>query len=135
MAGRDFVCTWKVAESDMALDAHAVLWMIPRGLIGVQDAYKLQEARQLHAPDRCAIIVDLREGVRPDKAARDFLKQPEISASVSAMALVVGNPLSRIVGNFLVGFNRPPFPTQLFTSVEQAHAWLIGAELSAQAAA
>ena len=41
-----------------------------------------------------------------------------------AIALLVGSPLSRVIGNFFVGLNRSTFPLRLFTSEEEAIAWL-----------
>ncbi len=39
-------------------------------------------------------------------------------------ALIIGNPVSRILGNFFIGLNRPKKPVRLFTSQEKAVAWL-----------
>ena len=41
-----------------------------------------------------------------------------------AVALVIDSPLSRVLGNFFLGFNRPETPARLFTSVDEARAWL-----------
>ena len=41
-----------------------------------------------------------------------------------ACALLVGSGISRILGNFLVGFNKPPIPTRLFTDKQKALQWL-----------
>ncbi|AFC26360.1 STAS/SEC14 domain-containing protein [Saprospira grandis] len=41
-----------------------------------------------------------------------------------ACALLVGSGISRILGNFLVGFNKPPIPTRLFSNKEKALQWL-----------
>ena len=44
--------------------------------------------------------------------------------TLSACAILVGSPVSKLVGSFYVGINKPPFPTRLFTSREQALEWL-----------
>jgi hypothetical protein len=41
-----------------------------------------------------------------------------------AMALVVGSPLSRVLGNFFLGLKKPLLPTRLFSNLEDARAWL-----------
>ena len=46
--------------------------------------------------------------------------------SVSALALLVGSPLSRAIGNFFIGFNKPAVPTRLFSSEVDAIPWLGG---------
>ena len=44
----------------------------------------------------------------------------------SETALVVGSPVSRVIGNFFVGLNRPKYPLRLFDDQEFATAWLLG---------
>ena len=57
------------------------------------------------------------------KEARQYFAQASTSRS-RACALLVGSGISRILGNFLVGFNKPPIPTRLFTNKEKALQWL-----------
>ena len=80
---------------------------------------------------RHPVLVDLR-GIRSQSAeARAAFAGPEGSAVSLAVALVIGSPVSRVLGNFYLGFNRPEVPTRLFTSVPDAEAWLatfLGAE-------
>ena len=42
----------------------------------------------------------------------------------AAVALLIGSPMSRVIGNFYLGFNRPQTPTRLFTDTDEAEAWL-----------
>jgi hypothetical protein len=44
----------------------------------------------------------------------------------SAAALLIGSPLTRAIGNFFMGLNKPLIPTRLFTSETEALAWLKG---------
>lgn len=70
------------------------------------------------------VMVDLR-GVRSQSAeARAYFAGPQALAVCTAVALVIGSPLSRMIGNFFLGFNRPPMPTRLFTKEEDAAVWL-----------
>lgn len=69
-------------------------------------------------------LIDLR-GVRSQSAeARAHLAGPEADAVTCAVALVVASPLSRMIGNFYLGFNRPRVPTRLFTDAREAEQWL-----------
>ena len=56
--------------------------------------------------------------------ARALLAGPTATAVSLAVALVVESPLSTVLGNFYLGFNRPETPTRLFTSVAEAEDWL-----------
>ena len=43
-----------------------------------------------------------------------------------AQAIIVDSPVSRLIGSFFLGLNKPPFPTKLFTSEADAVEWLKG---------
>jgi hypothetical protein len=43
---------------------------------------------------------------------------------VSAAAVLIDNPVSRVIGNFFIGLNRPRLPMRLFVSEAEALAWL-----------
>jgi hypothetical protein len=42
---------------------------------------------------------------------------------VLAIAMVVGSPISRAIGNFFIGLNRPPVPIRLLESETAAEEW------------
>ena len=44
--------------------------------------------------------------------------------SITARALLVESPVTRVMANFFISINKPPVPTKLFTSEDQAVAWL-----------
>ena len=73
---------------------------------------------------RVPVLVDLRKCRSQSTEARAFLAGPEALAVTLALAMVMDNPLSRMLGNFFMGFNRPPIPIRLFTNVTEAEAWL-----------
>lgn len=58
---------------------------------------------------------DVRALVATSKAFSDI---------ASRFAMVVQSPVSRLLGNTFFGLNRPPFPTRMFTSEDEAVAWL-----------
>jgi hypothetical protein len=75
---------------------------------------------------RRPVLVDLRRIKSMDRAARSYYAGPETASTQTAAALLVGSPLSRAVGNFFLGLNKPLIPTRLFTSEPEAIAWLRG---------
>jgi hypothetical protein len=46
------------------------------------------------------------------------------SITLSAAALIIGNPVSRITGNFFTGINRTAVPARLFADAKEAVKWL-----------
>lgn len=93
--------------------------------VGLDDAREnLALTKRLTNGQRMPVLVDLR-GVRSQSAeARRLFAGPAATAVSVAVALVVESPLSRVVGNFYLGFNRPETPTRLFTSTDDAEQWL-----------
>jgi hypothetical protein len=53
-----------------------------------------------------------------------YTRSPEANALYSCVALVVGSPLSRAVGNFFIGINKPPMPIRVVGSAADGLAWL-----------
>jgi hypothetical protein len=79
---------------------------------------------QRNAGRRRPLLVDLR-GVKSQTAeARAYLAGREGSQVSQAVGLLIGSPVSRVLGNFYLGLNKPSVPTRLFTSEEEAQAWL-----------
>jgi hypothetical protein len=57
------------------------------------------------------------------REARDYDAR-EAARVAPAVALIVGSPLSRMIGNFFLGLNRTAVPIRLFTSEPAARSWL-----------
>jgi hypothetical protein len=69
-------------------------------------------------------LMDIRNARSLSREARAFYDSAEVAEVFSATALLVSSPLSRAIGNFFLGFNRPAMPTRLFESEGEALAWL-----------
>jgi hypothetical protein len=70
------------------------------------------------------ILVNLKEIKSISKEARDHFSMRGRKPNVTAIAMLVASPLSRIIGNFFLGLNRPTVPTKMFTSEEDAIHWM-----------
>ena len=97
----------------------------PRSAMGFEDAVAATGAMaRLTGGQRTPLLVDVRDCGPQDRPARlEFARRGDL---VSAVALVVGTPLSRIMGNFFLTVSRPMAPTRLFDDEETALAWLSG---------
>ncbi len=69
-------------------------------------------------------LIDLRALRAQSAEARAYLAGPEATQVANAVALLISSPLSRMLGNFYLGFNRPEVPTRLFTAEGEARTWL-----------
>jgi len=72
------------------------------------------------------MLLDIRQIKSQDRDARLFYSRPENTRMVSAVAIIVGSPMSRVFGNFVLGFSKATAPTKIFSSEEEALAWLRG---------
>jgi hypothetical protein len=71
-------------------------------------------------------LVDMTGLVAMDREARLVFAGEETAKVESAAALIIDSLLSRAIGNFFMGLNKPIIPTRLFTSEAEALAWLKG---------
>jgi hypothetical protein len=69
-------------------------------------------------------LVDMRNIRSIERPARQHFAGPETASVQSAAALLVGSPITRAMGNFFLGLNKPVFPTRLFHDQSEAMAWL-----------
>jgi hypothetical protein len=96
---------WDTACTITAGDAHAVLHLTDT-LVGTESH---------------PLLVDMETTKTVTREARQIFVAPSTNSRV---ALLGSSPVDRMIANFFFGFNRPPIPTQFFTSREQAVAWL-----------
>jgi hypothetical protein len=69
------------------------------------------------------LLVDMRDVGQQARPARlEFARRYDV---VSAVALVVGSPLSRMMGNLFMSMNKPLTPTRLFDKEAPAVEWLL----------
>ena len=74
---------------------------------------------------RTRVIVDMR-GVRSQsREARQYFAGPEAERVSSAVALLIGSPVSRVLANFFLRIMPQRVPTALFTDETAAVSWLL----------
>lgn len=100
--------------------------MKPGLVMELQDAREATDAIAIVSRGRCSpVLVDSRGIKYQSKEAREHFVSHEAYRVSSAVALLVGSPVSRVIGNFFLRHNAPSAPTKLFTDTEQAVAWLV----------
>jgi hypothetical protein len=96
----------------------------PNVLISRGDAIEAIDAlAQLTGGRPSPLLVDAHAARTQDRRARaEFVSRIDL---VSAIALLVTTPLSRMMGNFFIGVSRPMVQTRLFEREAPAVAWLM----------
>ena len=81
-----------------------------------KDGYCHEQARP--------ILVELDNLKKVSKESRGIYSSNKTVEYFSGAALLVGNPVSRIIGNFYLGINKTSMPVRMFTKRNEALAWL-----------
>ncbi len=82
--------------------------------------------KKLYKGKKVPVFADIR-GVKSITREARLLPSSEDSVNVcSAAALLIGSPLSKVIGNLFIGLNKPPYPTKLFKKEDEAVEWLKG---------
>ena len=110
----------------------------------LEDAYRDHEATlELTGGKICTTLVDLTNVRTISKEARSYFSNVECAEVFEATALYVNTPISRIIGNFFLGINRPAIPVRLLNNpqalirripgiLSTVHAWATWVAFTAQ---
>lgn len=114
----------KTAKIWLSEDGFICLKILPGSSLSVEDMKaQLKVVSNLAGNKIIPILVDSRGVKSIDRDARVFI-QKEGNKIVSSLALLIGSPVSRLIGNLFLGINKPSYPIMLFTSEDKAIAWL-----------
>jgi hypothetical protein len=73
---------------------------------------------------RRGLIVDMRQMQSQTREAREYFTSKEVAEKISAVALLVGSPVSRVIANFAVRLGEHHVPIRIFTNADAARSWL-----------
>jgi len=74
--------------------------------------------------EKYPLIIDARGIKNITREARVQFSTNGRETYVSYFALIIGSPISRVVGNFFISINKPKVPTKLFENEKKALIWL-----------
>ncbi len=95
--------------------------------IDVEDTLEILEARKkLLNGKKGPILADIRRLKSTTKAARDSGRHEEGARITTAFGILVGSPVSRMIGALFLRVVKPIYPTRLFTDEKEALEWLKG---------
>ena len=99
--------------------------------ISHKDTFELRDALELTAAakefakgGKMYNIIDLESGMLPSNEAREYSTSPEGATCTKAHAFVVKSFAQRIMGNYMIKYQKAAFPMKLFNSVEAALKWI-----------
>jgi len=86
--------------------------------------------RSITGNEKHHTLIDIRGLKSTDKETRDYYASKEVfeAANGGACAILVGSPITAVIGNMFIRVNTPLYKVKLFHSVEKASDWLLGME-------
>lgn len=72
------------------------------------------------------MLVDTKSMKSLAREARHYYASEEAARVASAVGIIVGTPVSKVLGNFYLGLSNPHLPTRLFSVEDEALEWLKG---------
>jgi hypothetical protein len=118
----------KTSQGEVWMDEDRILYQVyPTGTeIRFEDSLNELEIYQTRfcKKGKRPIVVDITNIKSVSKESRDIYASEEMGETISAAALIVGNPVSRIMGNFYIGINKTKIPVRMFTTTGEAIKWL-----------
>jgi hypothetical protein len=116
-----------VEEDAFTAELHGeVIWIewVSKTTVSDQEAFSLADRADALCPNVCPpMLVMLNEMV---SLSRGALRTFSHGLNIAAMALVGPSPVDRLLVSYFTDVHEPPYPTRLFGTVEEAHAWLTG---------
>ncbi|MEM8965336.1 MAG: hypothetical protein AAGE93_02890 [Bacteroidota bacterium] len=80
--------------------------------------------REITRGKKIPAIADISSVKHVDKATRTFFSSSEAGGDLTALAVILNNPVTRMMGNFFVKFYRPEYPFKFFTNLTEATEWI-----------
>jgi hypothetical protein len=79
---------------------------------------------RLAAGQKRPVLADVRGLVSADRASREIAASAAVAAATWRLAILVENPVTRVLGNFFLRVSAPAYPTRIFDDEAVARAWL-----------
>ena len=105
---------------------------IIRGVIVSSEEHNLTHAKEnseavqkVSNGNKSPLFIDISRCKSITREARTHYAREQVGEEVNAIALLIDSPVSRVIGNLFIGFNKPKHPLKLFNSETNAIKWLL----------
>lgn len=100
---------------------------IPGAEMTLTDAREGNEAiRRISKGRKRPLLCDYTGIKSQTRECRAYYAGKETAQATSACAILANSTISRVIGSFYLGLNKPVTPTKIFTSKQEALEWLKG---------
>ena len=119
----------KITQASMWLGEDGIVRIIwvPGAEVALADAEESMAAWvKVSLGKRRPMVVDTSQMKSLAREARHLYASERAAKIACAVGIIVGTPVSRVLGNFYLGLSNPHLPTRLFASEDEALQWLKG---------
>jgi hypothetical protein len=114
-----------VATVSAEADGTVVIVFAPGSRLDAENTVGVVRAHVAAAAgQRRPTIADMRGMRSATREARELAGGANVVAITLRMALIVANPVSRVLGNFFMTVTNPKYPTRVFNDEAAARKWL-----------
>jgi hypothetical protein len=97
----------------------------PQAIISLPEAKENSAAvNGFFVDKKYPLLIDARQVKQMSVEARKHFSTNGRDTKINAFAVIVKSPLSRVIGNFFMGLNKPQVPAKLFDNETEAIDWL-----------
>ena len=90
----------------------------------IENINAMERVRDKLNKEKIRVLIDMYKVNEITKEARDYFANERTASIQRVTALYISSPMSKIIGNFFMGLNKPKCPTKLFTDPQEAIDWL-----------
>lgn len=90
----------------------------------LNDVQELNRQHREIRNERGPLLVYAMSVVEAEHEAKQFASSEDAIAVVNAMAILVKSVFTRAMADIFMKFQKPPYPTRIFTNEAEALAWL-----------
>jgi hypothetical protein len=83
----------------------------------------IEEFRAMLGGKKVCLLIDITNSSESTREARDYAAE-EFPKFIKAMAMVSGSELGKMLANLFFNLKRQPYPSKMFTDVNEARDWL-----------
>ncbi len=96
-----------------------------KAVINLNDAQENSDAvNGFFREKKFPLLIDARNVKSMSIEARKHFSTNGRTTKINSFAVMVKSPLSRVIGNFFMGINKPEVPARLFDRESEAVSWL-----------
>ncbi|MBN4071191.1 hypothetical protein JYT72_01645 [Crocinitomix catalasitica] len=96
----------------------------PGAIISRNDIEQNMSIVQQIGGEGCFVLVDITNVLKMTREARAYYSSDEPATFLDTVALLTGSLTSRVIGNFMIGINKPKFRVKMFNDHRKALEWL-----------